>query len=266
MIRDRAVTVGTRLAATFVFLFLAVPLIVVVGASLNPKNFLAFPPSGVSFRWYAAVVSDSAWMQSFALSLWLTAVATPVAMVLGSLAGYAMARWQYPGKSLLTLFILSPLMIAEVVMGLAFLNYLAAFKLVNTSTGLLLAYVLLGIPYVARTVSASVENLDRDLEVAAESLGASRARQIVTVVLPGILPGVFAGACFVAVLAFGELAITIFVAGPQTTTLALRIYSNVQYSADPSVAAAATIVIVISIVVVAMLERFIGLSRLQESL
>ena len=257
---DRTLRVLARVAAVFVLVFLLTPLVVVVGASVNPGEFLAFPPSGISFRWYEAVLADPDWLASFQLTAWLTAVATPLATVLGTLGGYAMVRWQYPGKGALTLFVLSPLMVAEVLMGLAFLYYLTAFGLVGSVTGLLTAYVLVGMPYVARTVGASLETLDPDLERAAESLGASRSRQLRTIVLPHILPGVLAGATFAAVLAFGELAITLFVAGPSTTTLAMRIYTNVQFAANPSVAAAATIVIVLAVVAVVILERLPGVA------
>lgn len=253
--RDRAFVVLVRGAGIVVLIFLLTPLVVVAGASVNPGSFLTFPPTGVSLRWYEAILSDQAWLSSFQLSLWLTAVATPVATVLGTFAGYAITRWEYPGRGALALFMLSPLMVAEVLMGLAFLYYLTAFRLVGSVTGLLAAYVLVGVPYVARTVAASLETLDPDLEVAAESLGASRWRQLRTVVLPHVLPGVLAGATFTAVLAFGELAITLFIAGPSTTTLAMRIYTNVQFAANPSVAAAATIVIVLAVVAVLALER-----------
>lgn len=253
--RDKAFLVATRAAGVLVLLFLLTPLVVVAGASLEPGSFLTFPPTGVSMRWYQEILSDPAWLTSFQLSLWLTVVATPVATVLGALAGYAIARWEYPGRDALTLFMLSPLMVAEVLMGLAFLYYLTAFRLVGSVTGLLLAYVLVGMPYVARTVAASLETLDPDLEIAAESLGASRWRQLRTVVLPHVMPGILAGATFAAVLAFGELAITLFIAGPATTTLAMRIYTNVQFAANPSVAAAATIVIVLAVLAVIVLER-----------
>ena len=257
---DKLFTFLGTVAGALVLVFLLTPLVVVVGASVNPGDYLTFPPSGVSLRWYESILANPVWLSSFQLSLWLTAVATPAATILGTLAGYAMERWEYPGKAAVTLFMLSPLMVAEVLLGLAFLYYLTAFGLVGSVTGLLAAYTLVGVPYVARTVTASLEGLDEDLEVAAESLGAGRWRQLRTIVLPHIVPGVLAGATFAAVLAFGELAITLFIAGPSTTTLAMRIYTNVQFAANPSVAAAATIVIVLSVLAVLALERF-GFAR-----
>jgi len=251
-----------RTFAGFVFLFLLAPLIVLVVASFNPSDSVAFPPDGLSLRWYEYVLSSRAWLVSFQLSGLLVVVVVLTTTVLGTLAAYGLARGSFRGRGVVGGIALSPLMIPEIIIGLGLLYYLQGLGLINTLPGLWLAHSLVALPYVVRAVLVSAAALDPTLERAAASLGAGRARVLLTVTLPLLRPGIVAGAVFAAVTSLGEVAVTALVAGANTTTVPLRIFSAVQFQLDPSAAAVSTLLLLASVVVMLVLERFVRLSEL----
>ncbi|WP_036495615.1 ABC transporter permease [Nocardia sp. BMG111209] len=251
-----------RIAVALVFVFLLAPLVVLVVASFNAADSVAFPPSGFSLRWYSSVLSSRDWLVSFQLSGLLLVSVVLTTVVLGTAAAYGLARGTFPGRGVLSGIALSPLLVPEIIVALGLLYYLQGLHLTNTITGLWLAHSLIALPYVVRATLVSAAGLDPTLERAAASLGAGRARVFRTVTLPLLRPGIIAGAVFAAVTSLGEVAITALVAGANTTTVPLRIYSAVQFELDPSVAAVSTLLLLVSVVVMLVLERFVRLSEL----
>ncbi|KAA9158053.1 ABC transporter permease [Amycolatopsis acidicola] len=258
----KLLTVAGRVFAGLVFLFLLAPLVVLVVASFNSADSVAFPPSGFSLRWYSAVLSSPDWLVSFQLSGLLVVFVVLTTVVLGTTAAYGIARGTFPGKGALAGLALGPLLIPEIIIALGLLYYLQGLQLTNTITGLWLAHSLIALPYVVRAVLVSASGLDVTLERAAASLGASNRRVFWTVTLPLLRPGIIAGAVFAAVTSLGEVAITALVAGANTTTVPLRIFSAVQFQLDPSVAAVSTLLLAASVIVMLVLERFVRLSEL----
>ncbi|GHF53291.1 putative spermidine/putrescine transport system permease protein [Amycolatopsis bartoniae] len=258
----KLLTAAGRVFAGLVFLFLLAPLVVLVVASFNSADSVAFPPSGFSLRWYSAVLSSADWLVSFQLSGLLVVFVVLTTIVLGTTVAYGLARGTFPGKGILAGIALGPLLIPEIIIALGLLYYLQGLQLTNTITGLWLAHSLIALPYVVRAVLVSAAGLDPTLERAAASLGASGARVFWTVTLPLLRPGIIAGAVFAAVTSLGEVAITALVAGANTTTVPLRIFSAVQFELDPSVAAVSTLLLLASVVVMLVLERFVRLSEL----
>jgi putative spermidine/putrescine transport system permease protein len=234
---------GTALDAfsVGVYLFLLAPLVVVVLASFNSADFLSFPPRGFSLRWYRALWESEVWVDSFRLSLLVTAVVTPLSLTIGTLAAYALARFSFPGKGL----------VATLVLGL-----------INSLTGLVVGHLIVTLPYTVRLVSISVHNLDPHLERAAQNLGATPLQTFWRVTLPLLRPGLVAGAIFAAIISFGELGVTLLIAGAKTTTLPLRIFNYTEYNFDPTINAVSTIFVVLALVLIVVLDRLIGLVRI----
>ena len=245
-----------------VYAFLLAPLVVVVLASFNAADFLSFPPKGFSLRWYVALVQSDLWMESFRTSLLVTAIVTPLALTIGTLAAYALGRAQFRGKGLVATLVMAPLVMPHVVLGIALLNYLSALGLINSVTGLVIGHLVVTLPYTVRLVSISVANLDPVLERAAQSLGASPVETFVRVTLPLLRPGLVAGAIFAAIISFGELAVTLLIAGARTTTLPLRIFNYTEYNFDPTINAVSTIFVVLALLLIIALDRVVGLARL----
>ena len=246
-----------------VYLFLLAPLVVVVLASFNSADFLSFPPKGFSLRWYRALFESDEWIDSFKLSMVVTAVVTPLALAIGTLAAYALARHSFPGKGLVTTLIMAPLVMPQIVLGIALLNYFSALGLINSLTGLVVGHLIVTLPYTVRLVSISVQNLDPHLERAAKNLGATPLQTFMRVTLPLLRPGLVAGAIFAAIISFGELAVTLFVAGARTTTLPLRIFNYTEYNFDPTINAVSTIFVVLALLLIVVLDRLVGLVRIR---
>jgi len=250
---------GVRTAATVVLIFLALPLVVLIGSSFNASSLVRFPPQGWSLRWYASVLSSHDWVVSINLSIVVALMVVPTVVILGTLAAYGLFRGKQRG--FLTAAFMSPLVVPEVMVGLGLLTYLQPTGLINSVAGLWLAHSLVTLPFVIRTVSTSVQGLDPSLERAAQSLGAGPFRVFTSVILPQLRPGIIAGGVFAAVLSLGEVAVSMFVSGPNTTTVPLRIMSAVQFELDPSAAAVSTLLMLVSMVVMIVISRWVDLSR-----
>ena len=245
-----------------VYAFLLAPLVVVVAASFNSADFLSFPPRGFSLRWYRALWDSEVWGDSFRLSILLTAVVTPLALLIGTLAAYALVRYSFPGKGLIATLVMAPLVMPQIVLGIALLNYFSLLGLVGSMTGLVLGHLVVTLPFTVRLVSISVHNLDPALERAAQNLGATPLQTFWRVTLPLLRPGIVAGAIFAAIISFGELAVTLLIAGARTTTLPLRIFNYTEYNFDPTINAVSTIFVVLALVLIIALDRLIGLVRI----
>jgi len=245
-----------------VYVFLLAPLVVVVLASFNSADFLSFPPRGFSLRWYRALWESEVWGDSFRLSLLLTAVVTPLALIIGTLAAYALVRYSFPGKGAMATLVMAPLVMPQIVLGIALLNYMSGLGLVGSLTGLIVGHLVVTLPFTVRLVSISVHNLDPALERAAQNLGATPLQTFWRVTLPLLRPGIVAGAIFAAIISFGELAVTLLIAGARTTTLPLRIFNYTEYNFDPTINAVSTIFVVLALVLIIALDRLIGLVRI----
>ena len=245
-----------------VYVFLLAPLLVVVLASFNSADFLSFPPRGFSLRWYRALWESEVWGDSFRLSLLLTAVVTPLALIIGTLAAYALVRYSFPGKGAMATLVMAPLVMPQIVLGIALLNYMSGLGLVGSLTGLIVGHLVVTLPFTVRLVSISVHNLDPALERAAQNLGATPLQTFWRVTLPLLRPGIVAGAIFAAIISFGELAVTLLIAGARTTTLPLRIFNYTEYNFDPTINAVSTIFVVLALVLIIVLDRLIGLVRI----
>jgi putative spermidine/putrescine transport system permease protein len=245
-----------------VYVFLLAPLAVVVLASFNSADFLSFPPRGFSMRWYRALWESEVWGDSFRLSILLTAVVTPLALFIGTLAAYALVRYSFPGKGMIATLVMAPLVMPQIVLGIALLNYFSLLGLVGSMTGLILGHLVVTLPFTVRLVSISVHNLDPALERAAHNLGATPLQTFWRVTLPLLRPGIVAGAIFAAIISFGELAVTLLIAGARTTTLPLRIFNYTEYNFDPTINAVSTIFVVLALVLIVALDRLIGLVRI----
>ena len=260
----RRLTGGTAVNALSigVYAFLLAPLVVVVAASFNSADFLSFPPRGFSLRWYRALWESEVWGDSFRLSILLTAVVTPLALLMGTLAAYALVRYSFPGKGVVATLVMAPLVMPQIVLGIALLNYFSLLGLVGSMTGLVLGHLVVTLPFTVRLVSISVHNLDPALERAAQNLGATPLQTFWRVTLPLLRPGIVAGAIFAAIISFGELAVTLLIAGARTTTLPLRIFNYTEYNFDPTINAVSTIFVVLALVLIIALDRLIGLVRI----
>lgn len=250
-----------RMVSLFVFVFLMAPLVVVVLASFSPTSYISFPPKGFVLKWYAKALAEPAYMESLRISLVLGLSAVAVATATGVLAALALIRYSFPGKTAIENFLMSPLMLPQIVIGVALLVFYSQIGLIGSFAGLTLGHAVLTIPYVIRSVLVSLHGLDPALEEAARTLGADSFRVFTRVTLPLIRPGVIAGAVFAFIISFDNVPVSIFIGGSRLTTLPVQIYAQIQYGVDPTVAAVSTVLVVVTAGVLLLLEWLIRFTR-----
>lgn len=250
-----------RAAGGLVYLFLILPVLVIFLSAFSPGAYPQFPPESVSLRWFQAFFDNRAWLKALQVSAWLLLVVTPLTTLLGTTAAYALARLQFRGRDVLQAFVLSPLIIPQVVLGIALLYVLTGMGLSGSLTGLAIGHILVALPYAVRTVSVSLASMDRRLETASMSLGATPAYTFRHVTLPLIKPGIVAGAVFAAVTSFGEVSVSLFLTAPGTVTMPVRIFTYIDQTFDPVVNAVSAIFIVLAVLALVLIERTIGLTK-----
>jgi len=244
--------------ASIVF-FLLLPIAIIAVFALNPTPYIAFPPVGVSLRWFAKFFSSSDFMNSLWLSLRVAAVVVVLSTVLGALAALAIARGNLPGARLLTAVFLSPLMLPAILTGLALFQVFMLAGIGRPLWGLVVGHTLVAVPYVLRTTLAVLHDFDRRIEEAAAFLGASPARVFREVTLPLIRPGVMAGGIFAFIVSFDQFPISLFLVVPNGETLPVVLFNYIRFDLDGAIAAASMVSIALALMVVFALERLIGL-------
>jgi putative spermidine/putrescine transport system permease protein len=249
------------LAAFCGFLLLLAPVFVVAIVSFSAGNFLAFPPPGLSLRWYETLLGNAEIMTALATSALLALIVAALALALGLPAAYAIARLRFPGRDLIAAILAAPLLLPTLVLGLALLLALQPLKLVATWPGLVLAHLTIAVPFAVRIMTTAISAVPPRLEAAAQTLGASPVRAALSITLPLARPGVFAAAALSFLVSFDETVISLFLVGPRLTTLPVELFRYAENRTDPLVAALSMVLVVIALGVVLLVERVSGLTR-----
>ena len=234
------------LASAAVLAFLVLPVLVVVPLSFSSARFLSFPPPGFSLQWYANFFGRQAWTGAAWLSAWVGLATTALSVLLGLPAGLGLMRGRFPGKRLAHALILSPIVAPGIIVAIGMYYAYAGFGLVGHPAALVAAHTCLAAPFVVINVSASLAGVDPRLEQAAQSLGATPWGVFRQVTLPLIRPGLLAGAIFAFVTSFDELLVALFLSGTTAVTLPRRMWEQLRFSIDPTLAAASTLLILLT--------------------
>ena len=247
------------------FGFILAPIVFVIVMSFSADNYIAFPPSGWSLRWYGALLGHGPLMAAFGVSLRLAALVTAIALALGLPAAYAIARLPLPGREAIYAFVTAPQLIPSIVLGLALLLALAPLRLIATPQGVVVAHVLIALPFVVRVLVTALSSAASDIEEAAATLGASPLRVFRRITLPLAAPGVLAAAALAFIVSFDETVVTLFLTGPRLYTLPIEVFNYVARQADPLVAALSVLLLAATAAVVVTIERTLGLVRVVGS-
>jgi putative spermidine/putrescine transport system permease protein len=250
-----------RVVVVGLLAFLTLPTVVVIAVSFNPTAILAFPPAGLSLRWYENVLTYPQFQRAAVNSLVVTGGAVALALPVGTLAALALERGRLRGRNVWAAVLLSPLVVPGVAAGLGFLILAAALGLLRSRSVLIVAHVALVLPFVVRSVWVSVRNLDPTLERAAASLGASPWRVFRRVTLPLLRPGLFAGLLFAIVVSLNEFVVSLFISNRVTEILPVAMFTYVVNYTDPSIAALSSLFIVVTFLVVWLADRYLNLAR-----
>jgi putative spermidine/putrescine transport system permease protein len=252
-------TIGLNAVVALLYLFLLAPIVIVVIAAFNAGEYLQFPPDGFSLRWFQSLAAS----EPFLFSLRLAAVVTVLSTVIGTAAALYLTRYSRRFRGLLRLLIISPLPVPAILTGIALLIFFYATDIsTNGFVNLALGHIVVTIPYVFLTVSTVLVGFDRSLEEAARSLGAGPWTTFRRVTLPILKSGIVSGAVFAFIISFDQFPISLLLAGVGSTPLPVQLFDYLRFSFDPTAAAVSTVTIVMTVIVVLVTERLVGLESL----
>ncbi|MDX1655643.1 MAG: ABC transporter permease [Candidatus Competibacteraceae bacterium] len=236
-----------RLYTILVYLFMFTPIAVVVLLSFNESQFGSFPMSGLSLRWFEALAENRAIVDAFQTSLLLGALTAMIASIIGVLASLGLVRYQFPGKNLINTALIAPILVPEVVLGVALLLFLRWLAIPKSFILLLMGHVIITLPFVVLVVQARLTGLRRDYEEAALSLGANPLQTFLQVTLPQLMPAVFAGMLFAFTISFDDITATLFWKSAGVETVPTQIFAMLRNSISPEINALGTVMIVITV-------------------
>ncbi len=262
---DRVFPWVLGLLAGLAVVLLTAPTVIIVVASFTSSSYLVFPPPGLSLRWYEALWRTPEVWDAAYRSIGVAAAATLISIGLGVPAAFPLARGGTRRREALNAFFMSPLILPSLVVGLAMLIFVNLLGLRLSLPILVLAHVVITLPYVIRTTAANLAMLDEGVEQAARSLGANRLQTFVHVELPFLVPGIVAGAALAFIASFDNLTVSLFMASPRFEVLPIRLWALIENDIDIRAAAIATLLILATLVLVLAVERLAGLSRFVKS-
>ncbi len=252
----------TRMVAAGVLLFLALPILIIFPLAFNSANYLSFPPQGWSLRWFEQVMEDPGWRESIGLSLRIAVAATVFALALSLLAALALVRGRFRFKQAIYALILLPMIVPNIISAISMFFFFADKPGFGAFLSIAIGHSVLALPIATIMLSATLQGMDRRLEDAAMSLGASRLTAFRRITLPLIAPGIAAAGIFAFLSSFDELLVAMFLAGQGTQTLPVRIWNAVQFQLDPSIAAISALLVVLSVLCLLAVHLLAGRRRL----
>lgn len=242
-------TVARIAICALIVVYLIAPMIIVLIISFSSAPFLAFPPPGLSLQWYRKLFGEPEWLRSLITSVQIMLPTGIIATGLGTAAAVGVARGRFPGASIVSSFLMAPVVVPVIITAAALYGVFGALGLNGTLGGLILAHTVLTIPYVIATVLASLHVLDEQLEKAALTLGATYWSAFWRVVFPLILPAVLSGFLFAMIISFDELVVSLFISSPTLRPVTVKMWSDIRGDVDPTISAIGSVLFLFSLFV-----------------
>ncbi|WP_428687594.1 ABC transporter permease [Roseibium sp.] len=230
-----------------VYLFMFLPVAVVVLLSFNASQFGSFPMTGLSFRWFVELANNDAILRAFRTSIILGSLTAVISTTLGVLASLALVRYQVPGSNMISTLLIAPILVPEVVLAVALLLFLNFLSINKSFVLLLMGHVIFTLPFVILVVQARLVGIRRDYEEAALSLGASPVQAFFQITLPLLAPAVFAGMLFAFTISFDDITGTLFWKPGGVETVPTQIFAMLRNSISPEINALGTVMIFLTV-------------------
>lgn len=248
--------------AAMVVVFLLGPLIVTVVVSFTSSSVYTLPPPEWSLRWYEALARKSGLTDAVWLSVQIALLSTAVSLVLGTAAAMAVVRGRFRGREAIATFAVSPLMMPGLVVGVALLQFFRGMGLRDAWTSLMIAHVIVTLPFVVRTLLAALENFDFSIIDAARTLGLSYPQAVLKVLTPNLAPAFLTSGLFAFLASMDNYPISIFLSDARNKTLPIKMLQYLEEQPDPTLAAISTGLILLALVALAIGSRSVGLNRM----
>lgn len=234
--------------AILVLLFLALPILIIFPLAFSQSGYLTFPPPGFSLRWMEKVLTSAEWLSSLWLSFRISVISTLLAMILSLLMALVLVRSRFAGKKIIYVLVLLPLIVPNIISALALFFFFSAADIFNSISAIIIGHAVIALPVATIIISSTLQGIDSQLEYSAMSLGAGNFTVFRRITFPLAAPGMISAAIFSFLSSFDELLIALFMAGNSIQTLSVRIWNNVQFELDPTIAAVSVLLVLITII------------------
>ena len=232
-----------RLFAALVLIYVVLPTFVIVPLSFSSESFLSFPPPGWSFRWYEQLAAQPDYIIALTNSLKIGFPSAALATVLGTMAALALVRGRLPGRDLMTITIIAPLILPPIVLAIALFPIMVRLGLIGTYPAILFGHVVVSMPLVFITVTAALKSYSPSFELAAMTLGANPWESFWHVTFPMIRLGMLVGFIFAFTFSFDEIILALFLTNSATRTLPRLLWEQLNLYMTPLVAAATVVIL-----------------------
>ena len=270
-----------RFVCGLIFLFLILPILIVLPLSFNVEPYfsftpgmLAFDPDAFSLRWYKDIFrngmqapdapldwawmsdtwNNSQWMRAIRNSFFIGICATLLSTSLGTVAAIGLSRSEMPHRRLIMSILIAPMIVPLVITAAGMFFFYSKIQLSQTYLGVIMAHAVLGTPFVIITVTATLVGFDKSLVRAANSLGAGPIQTFFKVQMPLIIPGVISGGLFAFITSFDEVVAVLFLASPEQRTIPRQMWSGIREQISPTILAVATLLVLLSIILLTVIE------------
>lgn len=248
-----------------VLITLSAPTIVVLGASFTSGNIITFPPQGFSLQWYGKIAGEAGLRGAFMRSLAVATICTLIAIPVGTLAGIALSKYAIRFERSLQIYLLLPFTIPLIGSGIGLMLLFGQMGIIGQIWPIGIACCVINLPFMIWAVTASAANLDPDLELAAANCGAPPIATFFHVTLPAVMPGVISGSLLMFILALNEFLVSLLLTDARTVTLPVQIYNSIRSIITPDLAAISVVFIACAAIVIALLDRLVGLDVFLKS-
>jgi len=261
---ERAARIAVWSVGLLVCIYLMLPLFVTIAVSFSSSSVFNLPPPSWSTRWYEALATKRGLLPALSLSVQIALISTAISLVLGTLAAIAVVRGRFPGRDAISTFVVSPLMMPGLVVGIALLQFLREMGMRDAYVSLLIGHVIVTLPFVMRTVQASLSLFDFSLLDAARTLGLTYPKALIKVLVPILSPAYLTSGLFAFLASMDNYPISIFLTDARNKTLPIQILEYLEVRPDPTIAAISAGLILLTIIVLVVADRLIGLRRLAD--
>lgn len=256
--KNRFITVISLL----VFLFLFLPLAIVITTSFGTEAIIAFPIKGFTLDWYIVALRSKAFMSALCLSLFIGIMATFLALLVGIPVSYVLSRSRLNAGNILKDFFLSPTLIPGIVIGYSLFQFVVVSLKIPVLPALLIGHFIISVPYIIRVVGSAMEQMDFSIEEAAWMLGCTKPHAFFIIVLPNMASGIFAAFMLAFINSFNNVPVSMFLSGPGITTLPTSLLSYMEFNYDPSVSALSVVLMLLTLFMMLVLEKTMGLASI----
>ena len=263
----RAGRIALLASAAIGYALILLPIVFVCWLAFFSNEIVTFPPQGYTLRWFAHIFDQNNFVSGFLTSLQVGVVAMIGGLIVGIPASLMLARHAFRGREALNTLLVLPLVVPGIVAGTAIyvfqieIEIATQLPLLGSLAGLVIAHIMITIPWTVRLLTASLVGFDRSIEEAALNLGATPLRAFARVTLPVIKPGIVAAALFSFIISFGNLEMTLFLVAPGQTTLPIAILQYLQWRIDPTIAAVSVLQILLVGAGMLITDHYVKLTR-----